>query len=99
MFDWRTSTDRDSTIDPLLDVASFGAGEGLRIRSSTTSVRLWAGTGSTVRFRLTRLDGFADASTLSAESLPDGVSATFSKATFSTWQFGETTVTPSRYRC
>jgi len=40
-----------------------------------------------------RLDGFADTSTLSAESLPSGVTATFSKATFSVWQFGETTLT------
>ena len=46
-----------------------------------------------VKLRLTRLDGFADTSTLSAESLPDGVTATFSKATFSKWQFGETTLT------
>ena len=93
-FDWRTSTDRDSTIDPLLDVSSFGAGPGLRLRSSTTSVGLRSGTGSpAVKLRLTRLDGLADTATLSAENLPDGVTATFSPATFSRWQFGETTVT------
>ena len=93
-FDWRYWSDRDSTIDPLLDVSSFGAGPGLRLRSSTTSVGLQSGTGSAaVKFRLTRLDGFADASTLSAENLPNGVTATFSKATFSMWQFGETTLT------
>ena len=93
-FDWRTSTDRDKTIDPLLDASSFGAGPGLRLRSSTTSVGLQSGTGSAaVKLRLTRLDGLADTSTLSAESLPDGVTATFSPATFSKWQFGVTTLT------
>ena len=93
-FDWRTSSDRDSTLEPLLDVSSFGAGPGLRLRSSTTSVGLRSGTGSTaVKLRLTRLDGLADTATLSAESLPHGVTATFSKASFSRWQFGETTVT------
>ena len=93
-FDWRTSTDRDKTTDPLLDASSFGAGPGLRLRSSTTSVGLQSGTGSAaVKLRLTRLDGFADTSTLSAESLPDGVTATFSPATFSKWQFGVTTLT------
>ena len=93
-FDWRTSTDRDSTLEPLLDVSSFGAGRGLRLRSSTTSVGLRSGTGSTaVKLRLTRLDGLADTATLSAENLPDGVTATFSPATFGKWQFGVTTVT------
>ena len=93
-FDWRTSSDRDSTLEPLLDVSSFGAGPGLRLRSSTTSVGLRSGTGSTaVKLRLTRLDGLADTATLSAESLPDGMTATFSKTSFSRWQFGETTVT------
>jgi subtilisin len=93
-FDWRTSSDRDSTLEPLLDVSSFGAGRGLRLRSSTTSVGLRTGTGSTaVKLRLTRLDGLADAATLSAENLPDGVTATFSPASFGRWQFGVTTVT------
>ena len=93
-FDWRTSSDRDSIVDPLLDVSSFGAGRGLRLRSSTTSVGLRSGTGSTtVSLRLTRLDGLADTATLSAENLPHGVTATFSPATFGKWQFGVTKVT------
>ena len=46
-----------------------------------------------MKLRLTRLDGLADTATLSAENLPDGVTATFSPASFSRWQFGETTVT------
>ena len=93
-FDWRTSSDRDKTIDPLLDVSSFGAGPGLRLRSSTTSVGLRQRDGQ--RGREAPADAprrVADTATLSAENLPDGVTATFSKATFSTWQFGETTVT------
>jgi subtilisin len=94
LFDWRTSTDRDTTIDPLLDVSSFGAGEGLRLDSSTTSVRLWAGgPSSTVRFRLTRLDGFAGDASLSVDGLPDGVTASLSRTTFGGRFFGEATVT------
>jgi hypothetical protein len=55
---------------------------------------LQSGTGSlAVKLRLTRLDGLADTATLSAENLPDGVTASFTPATFSRWQFGETTVT------
>ena len=93
LFDWRTSTDRDGTIDPLLDVASFGAGEGLRIRSSTTSVRLWAGgPGSTVRFRLTRLDGQSGDVTMSMAGLPSGVEASFTRTTFGGRNFGEASV-------
>ena len=93
-FDWRTSTDRDSTIDPLLDVSSFGAGPGLRLRSATTTVRLWPAVGgSTVRVELARLDGQSGTATLTAEDLPDGVGATFSKATFNGRDFGPASVT------
>jgi subtilisin family serine protease len=93
-FDWRTSTDRDSVIDPLLDVSSIGAGPGLRVTSATTGVRIWAGTaGATVRFRLTRLDGQSGTATLLAEGLPNGVTATFSRSAFNGRDFGEATVT------
>ena len=94
LFDWKTFTDRDGTVDPLLDVSSFGAGKGLRLRSSTTSVRLWAGgPGSTVRFRLTRLDGQSGDATMSVTGLPSGVHASFSRTTFGGRSFGEATVT------
>ena len=93
LFDWRTSTDRDGTIDPLLDVSSFGAGAGLRLRSSTTSVRLWAGgPSSKVRFRLTRLDGQSGDVTMSMAGLPNGVEASFSRTTFGGRNFGEASV-------
>jgi subtilisin len=93
LFDWKTATDRDSTVDPLLDVSSFGGGEGLRLRSSTTSLRIRAGsTAATVRFRLTRLDGHVGDVTMSITGLPPGVIATFSRTTFGGRFFGEATV-------
>jgi subtilisin len=94
LFDWKTGTDRDGTIDPLLDVASFGAGAGLRLHSATTSRRLWAGgPNSTISFRLTRLDGHAGDVTMSVAGLPSGVHASFSRTTFGGRSFGEATVT------
>jgi hypothetical protein len=94
LFDWKTGTDRDGTIDPLLDVSSFGAGAGLRLRSSTTAQRLWAGGPSgTIAFRLTRLDGHAGDVTMSVAGLPSGVHASFSRTTFGGRAFGEATVT------
>ncbi len=93
-FDWRTSTDRDSTIDPLLDVSSFGAGAGLRVRATVTTVRLLpGGASSSVRFELGRLDGQDGTVSMSADGLPDGVSATFSKSTFNGRDFGAASVT------
>jgi subtilisin family serine protease len=93
LFDWRTTSDRDSTVDPLLDVSSFGGGEGLRLRSSTTSVRILAGSSAaTVRFRLTRLDGLTGEVAISVAGLPPGVSASVSRPTFSGRTFGEATV-------
>ena len=90
LFDWKTTTDRDSTVDPLLDVSSFGAGEGLRLRSSTTSLRISAGGHyATVRFRLTRLDGHTGDVTMSVTGLPPGVVASFSRTTFGGRFFGE----------
>ena len=97
-FDWRTWSDRDSTIDPLLDVSSFGGGEGLRLRSSTTSLRIRAGgPAATVRFRLTRLDGHVGDVTMSVAGLPPGAIATFSRTTFGGRFFGEATVTLRAY--
>ena len=93
-FDWRTGSDPDSTIDPLLDVASFGAGPGLRIASATTSLRLWVGGPSaTIRARLSRLDGLAGTAALAVEDMPDGVTATISKEAFNGRDFGEVTIT------
>ena len=90
LFDWKTTTDRDSAVDPLLDVSSFGGGEGLRLRSSTTSLRILAGGPyATVRFRLTRLDGHAGDATMSVTGLPPGVIASFSRTTFGGRFFGE----------
>ena len=93
LFDWKTSTDRDGTIDPLLDVSSIGAGAGIRLSSARTSVRLWAGGGSSiVHFQLKRLDGQSGDVTMSMVGLPDGVEATFSRTTFGGRFFGEATV-------
>jgi subtilisin family serine protease len=92
-FDWRTGSDRDSTVEPLLDVSSFGAGAGLRLRSTTTTIRLWSGqAGATVRFELARLDGQSGTVTMSADGLPEGVTASFSKSTFNGRDFGAATV-------
>ena len=93
LFDWKTSTDRDGTIDPLLDVSSIGAGAGIRVVSARTSVRLWAGAGSsTVNFQLRRLDGQSGDVTMSMAGLPNGVEATFSRTTFGGRFFGDATV-------
>jgi len=93
LFDWKTATDRDSTVDPLLDVSSFGGGEGIRLRSSTTSLRIRAGSpAASVRFRLTRLDGHSGDVTMSITGLPPGVIATFSRTTFGGRFFGDATV-------
>jgi subtilisin len=91
-FDWRTSTDRDGTTDPLLDVSSFGAGPGLRVSSSTTSTHLWSGTSATISFRLTRLDGQSGTATMSVSGLPDGVTAAFSRGSFGGRDVGTATV-------
>ena len=93
LFDWRTSTDPDGKIDPLLDVSSFGAGPGLRVRTSTSSIRVWPGASpSVLTVRLTRLDGLSGTTALSVEGLPSGVSASFSKATFNGRDFGTSTL-------
>ena len=93
LFDWKITTDRDSTRDPLLDVSSFGAGEGLRLRSSTTTIRIRAGSpAATVRFRLTRLDGHTGDVAVSVSGLPPGVIATLSRTTFGGRFFGEATL-------
>ena len=93
LFDWKTSTDRDSTIDPLLDVSSFGGGEGLRLRSSTTSLRIRAGgAAAKVRFRLTRLDGQTGDVTMSIAGRPPEVITTFTRTTFGGQFFGEASV-------
>jgi subtilisin family serine protease len=93
LFDWKITTDRDSTRDPLLDVSSFGAGEGLRLLSSTTTIRIRAGSpAATVRFRLTRLDGHSGDVTVSVTGLPPGVIATLSRTTFGGRFFGEATM-------
>ncbi len=92
LFDWRTSTDPDGTVDPLLDVSSFGAGAGLVVRTSSSSARLWPGTSTSLTARLTRLDGHSGTTQLSVSGLPDGVSASFSKTTFNGRDFGTTTL-------
>jgi subtilisin family serine protease len=93
LFDWKTATDRDSTVDPLLDVSSFGGGEGLRLSSSTTSLRIRAGgSAATVRFRLTRLDGHTGDVTMSVAGLPPGIKTTFSRTTFGGRYFGLATL-------
>jgi subtilisin family serine protease len=93
LFDWKTSTDRDGTADPLLDVSSFGAGEGIRLRATRNLVHLSAGGASAdVIFRLTRLDGFSGDVTMSMAGLPDGVKATFSRTVFGGRSFGTATV-------
>jgi subtilisin len=93
-FDWRTSTDRDSTHEPLLDVSSFGAGAGLALSLSPTSATAWAGrTTARSTIRLTRLDGHTGEATFGVNGLPEGVTASFSRASFTGRSVGTTTIT------
>jgi subtilisin family serine protease len=93
LFDWRTSTDPDGNPDPLLDVSSFGAGAGLRLRNSVTTARVWPGKPATsFTTRLTRLDGHSGTASLSVADLPAGMTASFSKSSFNGRDFGASTV-------
>ncbi len=92
-WDWRTSTDPDSADDPLLDVSSFGAGAGLRIRSATTTARLLpGGSSATVRYDLSRLDGQHGTVSMSVGGLPAGVTASIARTTWSGREFGFSSV-------
>ncbi len=93
-FDWRTTTDRRQHERSVARRVLVRWGSGLATALDHDLCRVAKRDGQRGR------EAPADAprracrhATLSAESLPDGVTATFSPATFSRWQFGQTTLT------
>ena len=75
--DWRTSTDRDSTHEPLLDVSSFALAEGYSVGVSPASAM--KGPGGVAEYRITvgRRGGFDGTVELGVTGLLPGMTAEF----------------------
>jgi subtilisin family serine protease len=86
---WSRGTDRDSVHEPLLDVSSLGAPPRFALRSTATTGRTWAGSG-TSRFdvALTRGNGFDGDITLSVQGAPPGMTAVFADPILEDWATG-----------
>ena len=86
---WKSSTDRDSVHEPLLDVSSLGRPAGFTVRSSAPGLRAWAGYGTvSASVSVVRGNGFAADIGLSVEGVPDGVTASFVSPTLADWATG-----------
>jgi hypothetical protein len=70
-FAWATSTDPDSTHEPLLDVSRIAALGSFDVGPGTTS-RVEAGTTGTIRIKVTRSSTFFERVRLYVTSLPSG---------------------------
>jgi hypothetical protein len=91
---WAETTDRDSVHEPLLDMSSFGAPPGFRLRSTPPSLSTWAGYGQkTLSLVAVRGNGFTGQIDLSVEGLPDGLTGTFAPAELSGWATGPARLT------
>ncbi len=77
--DWQTSTDRDSTHEPALNVAAFNLLPSFQVGTDRQIVRLDAGSSTDVGVWVARLGGFDDAVDLSVDTsgLPGGATASF----------------------
>ncbi|MFL5778293.1 MAG: S8 family serine peptidase [Chloroflexota bacterium] len=84
--DWRQSTDRDSTHEPLLDVTTFGAGPSLRLSATPASPRTWRGLSpATSALKLFRGDGLGGTVALSVKSAPPELDVSLSQPALAAW--------------
>ncbi len=96
-FNWKVSTDPDSTHEPLLDVSRLGVlGTFALTPGSGTSATIEGGATSLVPVTVARSDTFFERVTLTATSLPDGWTTSAAPSSVMGWtaDTGLVSVTP-----
>ncbi|MFL5675618.1 MAG: S8 family serine peptidase, partial [Chloroflexota bacterium] len=93
-FNWKTSTDPDSTHEPLLDVSRIGSlGTFALTPGTTTPPTAEGGTSVVVPFRIARSATFFERVKLSVASLPDGWTGTVGTPSLMGWTADDDQVT------
>ena len=91
---WRTSTDPDSTHEPLLDVSRVASLGSFSLNTSSTAWRIPSNGGSVaVPVTVSRTSTFFERVRLSFADVPSGWSATFAPTSLLGWTANSTTAT------
>jgi subtilisin family serine protease len=84
-YGWKTSTDPDSTHEPLLDVSRLGNLGTFSLNPVSTTPTVEGATTTTVPFKINRSDTFFERVKLSVTSAPSGWGATMATTSLMGW--------------